>query len=84
MENSRKYDPQSSRADEFICDAEILDTIEYAGRHSNDKALAESILAKAAECKGLTHREAAVLMECDDPEITERIYSLAKEIKRRL
>lgn len=84
MENSRKYDPQSSRADEFICDAEILDTIEYAGRHRNDKALAESILAKAAECKGLTHREAAVLMECDDPEITERIYSLAKEIKRRL
>ena len=58
------YDPASSKAGEFINDKEILDTIEYAKAHKDDRPLVESIISKAALCKGLSHREAAVLMEC--------------------
>ena len=79
-----KYDPASGIADEFINDREILDTVCHAREHSRDRALMESIIAKAEEYKGLTHREAAVLMECSEPDLLDRIYSLARQIKRKL
>ncbi len=83
------YDPKSLKAEEFINDGEIRQTIAYAHEHKNDMALIDSILEKAkpvkngngVTCAGLTHREAAVLLACDLPEVTERIYKLAKEIK---
>ena len=83
------YDPKSLKAEEFINDGEIKQTIAYAHEHKNDMALIDSILEKAkpvkngngVTCAGLTHREAAVLLACDIPEVTERIYKLAKEIK---
>ena len=78
------YKIDSKKAEEFICHEEILDTLEFAARHRNDLALTRSILEKARACKGLTHREAAVLLECDDPALTEEIYRLAREIKRKL
>lgn len=76
-----KYDPYSPRCDEFINDAEITDTLSYAEAHRRDAALAGSILAKAAERKGLTHREAAVLLVSEVPGVDGRIKSLAREIK---
>ena len=79
----KNYNPASGWAEEFINHQEILDTLEYASGHRNDRALVEALLEKAAKCDGLTHREAAVLLECDDPELTERIFQLAKEIKQR-
>lgn len=79
-----KYDPASGIADEFINDREILDSVCYAREHSRDRALMESIIAKAEECRGLAHREAAVLMECSEPDLLDRIYSLARQIKRKL
>ena len=79
-----KYDPASGIADEFINDREILDTVCYAREHSRDRALMESIISRAEECRGLTHREAAVLMECSEPDLLDRIYSLARQIKRKL
>lgn len=79
----KNYNPASGWAEEFINHQEILDTLEYASGHRNDRALVEALLEKAAKCGGLTHREAAVLLECDDPELTERIFRLAKEIKQR-
>lgn len=79
----KNYNPASGWAEEFINHQEILDTLEYASGHKNDRALVEALLEKAAKCGGLTHREAAVLLECDDPELTERIFRLAKEIKQR-
>ena len=79
----KNYNPASGEAEEFINHQEILDTLEYASGHKNDRALVEALLEKAAKCGGLTHREAAVLLECDDPELTERIFRLAKEIKQR-
>lgn len=77
------YNPKSKTATEFISDSEILSTIEYARENAGDRALVESVLEKARAFKGLTHREAALLLECDDPDVVERIYSLANEIKHR-
>ena len=79
-----KYQVNSPRAEEFIHDGEIMATIEYAKQHRNDMALIDEILARAAERKGLTHREAAVLLECDEPAIVERIFTLAREIKSHI
>ena len=79
-----RYDVKSSVADEFINDAEILDTLEYAKANSTNKELISSIIDKAALCKGLTHREAAVLLDCQIPEENERILSLAKKIKEQI
>lgn len=70
-------------ATEFIDHQEILSTIEYASRMANDTGAVNEILKKASECRGLSHREAAVLLEVNDPETLERIYSLANEIKHR-
>mgnify|MGYP005788255633 CR=1 FL=1 len=77
------YDPKSSKATEFIDDQEIQDSIAYAEQNKNNRELVDAILKKAAECKGLSHREAAVLLECELPEEKERIFALAKEIKQR-
>lgn len=79
-----EYNAKSTEATEFINDAEIRATIEYAASHRNDTAMAEEILAKAAEGKGLSHREAAVLLACDDEQIVQRIFSLARTIKQRI
>lgn len=75
------YDPKSPKAEDFIDDGEIKSTIAYAEEHKHDKALIEKILQKAETCKGLSHREALVLLECDLPEETEKMFALAKKIK---
>ena len=77
------YKIDSQKAEEFICHEEILDTLEYAQNKSQDKELIRSIIEKARLCKGLSHREAAVLLECNDPELVEGIYCLAREIKQK-
>ena len=56
------YDVKSSKAEEFISDEEILDTLDYAEKNKSNKELIEALLQKAASLKGLTHREAAVLL----------------------
>ena len=83
-ETGKTYNPASEIADEFISDREIQDTILYAREHSKDRATVEEIIRKAAMLKGLTHREASILMECEDPELQEKIFELAREIKRKL
>ena len=77
------YNPKSTIATEFISDGEIRATMQYARANSGNRALMEEILAKAGGYKGISHREAALLLECNDPEITTRIYALANEIKHR-
>lgn len=84
------YDPNSLKAEEFICHEEILDTLEYAERNKNNKELIEGILEKAAprktsrgiECTGLSHREASVLLACEIPEMNKKLCNLAEEIKK--
>jgi len=78
-----KYDPKSSIADEFINDAEIQASLAYAEENKNNKEVINAILDKAREMKGLTHREAAVLLECELEEENKEIEKLAKEIKER-
>lgn len=83
------YDVRSMKAEEFINNEEILETLEYAEKNKNNRELIEQILEKAApkktgrgvECSGLSHREASVLLACDDPEVIEKIYALARKIK---
>ena len=75
------YNPLSVHADEFISHEEILETLAAAETESKNPARIEEILSKAALCKGLTHREAAVLMACQDPTLDEKIFALAREIK---
>ena len=77
------YNPKSSIATEFISHEEILDTLEYASQQKSNRQLIESIIEKARACKGLSYREAAVLLECDQADLTEQIFHLAKEIKQR-
>ena len=77
------YNPSSPYADDFINHQEILDSLEEAQRESRNPARVAQILEKAALLKGLSHREAAVLMECTDPAMEERIYALAASIKQR-
>jgi 2-iminoacetate synthase len=78
------YDPKSLKAEEFICHEEILDTLEFAEKNKDNIPLIDSILEKAKECKGLTHREASVLLACEIPEKVEELYKLANEIKQKL
>ncbi len=83
------YNPKSLKAEEFIHDAEILETLEYAEQNKRNLALVDEILNKARPrktpagcvCLGLTHREASVLLACDIPEKVEEIYRIAEEIK---
>ena len=77
------YNPSSTHADEFIDHAEVLETLDLAARESGNRARVLEILEKAALCKGLSHREAAILMDCNDPEMEERLYALAGEIKHK-
>ena len=77
------YNPLSTHADEFIDHAEVLETLDEAARKSGDRQVVSGILEKAARCKGLSHREAAILMDCNDPALEAQLYALAAEIKQR-
>ncbi len=79
-----KYDKMSAKAEEFINDEEILDTLEYAKANKSNRELIFSLIERAKDCKGLTHREAAVLLECDIPEANDAIKKLAVSIKEKL
>lgn len=77
------YDVKSKKAEEFISHEEILETMAYAQKHKSDRELIRGLLNRARDCKGLSHREAAVLLECDQPDLQEEMFSLAREIKER-
>ncbi len=77
------YNAKSSKAEEFISDSEIRSTMAYAAEHATDRELVKNILEKARACKGITHREAAVLLECTNADLIEQMYALAREIKHK-
>lgn len=76
------YNPKSLEADEFINDEEILDSLAYGEQNKNNKQIVDRILEKAKNYKGITHREAMVLLDCELEEENKEIFKLAKEIKR--
>lgn len=78
------YDVMSSHAEEFIDDEEVRETLLFAREHKNDREMIEKILEKANETKGLNHREASVLLACEEEDLNQRMYALAKDIKQRI
>ena len=76
------YNPKSLKAEEFINHQEILDTLAYADENKSNVAVIDQILQKARERKGLSHREASVLLACDIPEKVQELYALAEQIKK--
>ena len=77
------YNPKSKKAEEFINNEEILESLKYADENKNNKELIESIIKKAKNLKGLTHREAILLLDCELEDKNEEIYTLAQEIKEK-
>lgn len=77
-----KYDPKSLKAEEFINDGEIRETLRYADQNKDNIELIDKIIEKAKLRKGLDHREASVLLACDNPEKLKEIYALAEQIKK--
>ena len=76
------YDVNSKHADDFINHEEILETLAYADENKANEALIDSILEKARLRKGLSHREASVLLACQMEEKNQEIYKLAEQIKK--
>ena len=76
------YNPKSLKAEEFIDPQEILDTLAYADQNKDNVELIDQILNKARERKGLSHREASVLLACEIPEKIQELYALAEQIKK--
>ena len=75
------YDPKSLKAEEFIDHNEVLETLAWADKNKANAQLIDFILDKARERKGLSHREASVLLDCVLPDKNEEIYALARQIK---
>lgn len=76
------YDPKSMKAEEFISHEEILDTLAYAQENKSNEKLIDAILEKAKLRKGLTHREASVLLACEMPDKIQQVYALAEQLKK--
>ncbi len=76
------YDPKSLKAEEFICHQEVLDTLEFAEKNKNNRKLIDKILEKARLRKGLSHREAIVLLDCALEDKNKEIFALAEQIKK--
>ena len=84
MGDDKMYNVSSSKAEEFICHEEILETLDYAEKNKNNAALINSILDKAKLRKGLNHREASVLLACELEDKNKEIFELAKKIKHEV
>lgn len=76
------YNPKSSKAEEFISHEEVQETLQYAQENKHNAELIDQIIEKARLRKGLSHREAAVLLDCDIEEKNQQIYALAEQIKK--
>ena len=77
------YNPKSKVATEFIHHGEILESIAYAKENKTNRELIESIIEKARKCEGVTHREAAVLLECELDDLNQEMFKLARDIKQK-
>ncbi len=76
------YNQKSLKAEEFIDHNEIMETLKYADENKDNLELVDSLLEKAAQLKGLAHREASVLLACEDEERVGKMYALAEQIKK--
>lgn len=77
------YDKKSSRAEEFICHEEIMQSLAYASQNAGNIEYLKNVLKKAAEFEGLSHREAITLLESENKDITDKIFEIAYQIKQK-
>lgn len=77
------YDVKSGVAEKFVCDEEILASLQFATENKKNRDYLNQVLEKASKYEGLTHREAITLLECDDKKVLEQIFDLAIEIKHK-
>ncbi|KWZ76705.1 [FeFe] hydrogenase H-cluster radical SAM maturase HydG [Anaerococcus tetradius] len=77
------YNPKSKDANEFINHEEILETLDYGRSNAHNRELIIDILNKAKKAKGLSHREAFVLLSCKEDDLNEEIFNLARELKHK-
>ncbi len=82
VEEKGMYDPKSLRAEDFIDHDEVLASLEYANKYADNADIVDQIIEKARQRKGLTHREASVLLACTMPDKIQEMYSLAEQIKK--
>lgn len=78
-----KYDVKSEKADEFINHEEILASLEYGRANRHNRELIKAAIEKAKEVKGLSHREAFLLLSSEEEDLNEEVYKLANDIKRK-
>src|SRR5574344_642182 len=78
----KMYNPKSLKAEEFICHEEVLDSLDYAEKNKSNIEIIDKIIEKAKLRKGLSHKEASVLLACDVKEKNQEIYKLAEQIKK--
>ena len=78
------YNVMSPKAEEFISNEEILECLEYGEKNKANRPLIEEILEKASKMKGISHREAIVLLDCELEDLNQKIYGLAEKIKLEL
>ena len=76
------YNPKSLKATEFINDEEIRDTLANAQKNKDNIEMIDAIIKKAKLRKGISHREALVLLECENEDKIKEIYALAEQIKK--
>ncbi|MCQ2958498.1 MAG: [FeFe] hydrogenase H-cluster radical SAM maturase HydG [Candidatus Gastranaerophilales bacterium] len=76
------YNVKSLKAEEFISHEEILTTLDYAEKNKNNVELINEIIEKAKLRKGLSHREASILLACENEEKNKEIFELAEQIKK--
>ncbi len=78
------YNVRSKKAEEFINDEEIQESLKFAEENKSNRDLIESILERAKDAKGITHREAALLLECDLEDLNQKMFDIAFDIKQRI
>lgn len=76
------YNSNSMKAEEFIDHNEILESLKFADDNKENYALINQIIEKAEKRKGISHREASVLLACQDEDTVKKIYNLAEQIKK--
>ena len=76
------YNKLSPHAEEFISHEEILESLDYAEKNKENYELIDALIEKAALRKGLSHREASVLLACTEPTRVKKMYDLAEQIKK--
>lgn len=71
-------------AEDFIDQKEINEVIEEGKILSKDSKIIQEILDKAKTAKGLTYKEASILLSIEDDDLMNEMCKIAKEVKEKI